>query len=493
MSTLVLRTYVALAGFTILAGCKTDGMLQPNSRTDDTRPVIAQVAPQGSGLGRSAIADSAATGLLMQRRTFGIASQPDLDTYLNGLLAKLQRGWPTEPAPARVYVMPGRDFSAYSTKDGGIFLAVGMLESLESEDEVSAVLAHEYAHVLLRHHDTNVVNDLSQHLYGAGSLYLSLRSGGVGGPTDSLLQQTLMNEAALEASQTAIMPALTREQEEQADRLGTDLLLRAGYSMRGNLDFLSRMAEWEERNATAKAERRRQSEELAAASQRKSSDTVPQLSLAPLFERVKLGLSDAYDDMRRKHDHASQREESLRTYLRTAHAEAPRPTPATESWRAIMTQPSVRDFLAGLRQAEDARQALQRRDGRTARTLAQQAMAGPARGVALVRLSAVEAFATTGQSRDAVQLLASGVTQPDSILAEHRHFIATMERQSPAKGLAAAKDSARVFDDAPELLPDLIRLNRRVGDKNAATLLLAKCIALGNRQLTQVCQDAMKG
>ena len=96
--------------------------------------------------------------------------------------AEPQRDW-------RFYVVDVAEPTAFSFADGTVFASRGLLAMLESEDELAWVLAHEVAHVTGRHH----------------------RSG---------------------ASQNSIfrgMSLFPKEDEREADDLGTANLMRAGF------------------------------------------------------------------------------------------------------------------------------------------------------------------------------------------------------------------------------------------------------------------------
>ena len=92
----------------------------------------------------------------------GLVPASPLDTYLNGVLAKLLAQSPVKSVPARVYVRASGDWAAKSTADANIYVALGALLRLDNEDEVAALLAHEASHVILGHADADVVQSLQQ-------------------------------------------------------------------------------------------------------------------------------------------------------------------------------------------------------------------------------------------------------------------------------------------------------------------------------------------
>ena len=76
-----------------------------------------------------------------------------LQARVEGVGARVLAGW---PVPLKGYryrfqVVDSDDVNAMAVPTGYIFMTRGLLESLETEDEIAAILAHEIAHVESRH------------------------------------------------------------------------------------------------------------------------------------------------------------------------------------------------------------------------------------------------------------------------------------------------------------------------------------------------------
>ena len=77
----------------------------------------------------------------------------ELQEYLGSIGQRVLDGW---PVPLKGYryrfqVVDSDDINAFAVPTGHIFMTRGLLESLETDDEVAAILAHEIAHVESRH------------------------------------------------------------------------------------------------------------------------------------------------------------------------------------------------------------------------------------------------------------------------------------------------------------------------------------------------------
>jgi hypothetical protein len=85
-----------------------------------------------------------------------------LEEYLNETRGRLIAATGKTGVPGRVMILAHGGFVAFSTPDGNVYVAMGLLETLESADEVAAILAHETAHVLLKHHTSDLIGDMQK-------------------------------------------------------------------------------------------------------------------------------------------------------------------------------------------------------------------------------------------------------------------------------------------------------------------------------------------
>jgi predicted Zn-dependent protease len=132
--------------------------------------------------------------------------------------------------PYEFRVVNSSQINAFALPGGFVYLNRGALNAARSEDEIAAVLAHEIAHVSLRH-GTNQAS--KAYLAQAG---LGLIGGLLGHRSQSGLGQVIgmvggfgLNTLFLKHSRSA---------ETQADVLGAQMMRRAGYNPRGMISFL---------------------------------------------------------------------------------------------------------------------------------------------------------------------------------------------------------------------------------------------------------------
>jgi Zn-dependent protease with chaperone function len=109
------------------------------------RPLTLSHLVEESALGRETEASV--------RHYYRSVTNPDQQQRVEALGNKVLQGWPArlKGYHYRFAVIDDGSFNAIACAGGYIFVARGLLEGVESDDELEAVLAHEIAHVEQRH------------------------------------------------------------------------------------------------------------------------------------------------------------------------------------------------------------------------------------------------------------------------------------------------------------------------------------------------------
>ena len=140
----------------------------------------------------------------------------NLDKYLKDLLCTLT----VYCKDIRVYVLDIPYFNAFMAPNGMMVVWTGLLLRVENEAQLSAVIGHEAGHYIKRHSlkawlDAKARTDLM------ALLSIGLAVGGVpGGGNIFNITQLL---------QAGIMAKHSRDNEREADEIGLDALIKAGY------------------------------------------------------------------------------------------------------------------------------------------------------------------------------------------------------------------------------------------------------------------------
>jgi predicted Zn-dependent protease len=116
-----------------------------------------------------------------------------------------------------VNVQTTKDVNAYCMPGGKIMVYTGLVDALSATDaELAAVIGHEIAHALREHSRERISRAYAEQLALAG---LAVATGA---------SETTMQLASQVSAVTFTLPH-SREQEAEADRIGLELMARAGY------------------------------------------------------------------------------------------------------------------------------------------------------------------------------------------------------------------------------------------------------------------------
>ncbi|MCI0337387.1 MAG: M48 family metallopeptidase [Acidobacteria bacterium] len=167
-------------------------------------------------------------------RRSSLVANRQLRTSTDGRVTRIGRrlaGYaPGARFPYEFRVVNSSSINAFALPGGFIYINRGAIDAARSENEVAAVLAHEIAHVSLRH-GTNQAS--KAYLAQAG---LDLIGGLFGGRSQNGFGQAIgmiggfgLNTLFLKHSRSA---------EQEADSLGMQIMRRAGYNPYGMISFL---------------------------------------------------------------------------------------------------------------------------------------------------------------------------------------------------------------------------------------------------------------
>ena len=116
-----------------------------------------------------------------------------------------------------------REINAFALPGGPMFLHRGMIQAAQTEGEIAGVMAHEIAHVVLRHGTAQATKGQKFQL---GALAGQVLGAVIGGRTGAVVSQ---------GSQIGLGTYFLkygREYEREADLLGAQMMARAGYDPR---------------------------------------------------------------------------------------------------------------------------------------------------------------------------------------------------------------------------------------------------------------------
>lgn len=268
----------------------------------------------------------------------GLVQAPKLSEYLRGLTERSVAQYPN-PKPVRnVFIEASDRVNAFATANRDIYVSLGLLEAMETESQLAAVLAHEAAHIQLDHLAREEYFKQQRQLVsaGAGVAILAVQAsqlrvtGTTVGMSAAGRQQAAEGTATLAAtswmintiSDDILNPRFKREQEREADLVAADLIVDAEYDADGIPDMLRRLGEVLDQRealvATLERERDKAAAKLAA-----SGDPVTALNLLPSIG-IEFGLTTVNEIHARlagSHPSPQERQEDAAAYVAVRYEE----------------------------------------------------------------------------------------------------------------------------------------------------------------------------
>ena len=390
----------------------------------------------------------------------GVVRSAALEQYLNELRDALILPSGKTGVPGRVVILANPSFAAFSTPDGNVYVSIGALQTLDSTDEVAALLAHELSHVLLKHHTSDLIGDIQKKglvLYELGRQVQTQFAGPGKGAKDDA-RNLLIAHGVTEATDKLMLPAWSRGQEREADLLGLDLLVESKHSPPAMISMLEKLQASEKANA--------ESEEGFGEQMKQAAQRNVNQALGVAYRQLDSGV-------RANHPETAERIVDTAQYLDRHYGNRQLPDSKTGPWKAVMSRPDVAQIMQNYKQAFSAKRLLEQGQAQEAYAAARTAVTGRTATDAYPNWILARSAAALGRRAEAVAAPAPelvGSTEPVALVYEE--FIFTQEREGNVMvALDWADRASKTFGGAPRWTPHKIRLLRKAGRVAEASTL----------------------
>jgi predicted Zn-dependent protease len=166
-----------------------------------------------------------------------IETDPLLDRYINDLGFRLLAGLDNRMRDYRFFIIRDDAVNAFALPGGYIGVNRGLIREARTQHQLASVLAHEIAHVRLRHG-----MDMMEKGKGLNTAaMLSMLAGLLLGTVDSEVGSAVLFGGIAGAQQAMIN--YTRENEYEADRLGMQLMYGGQFDPNGMVEFFTIMTQ----------------------------------------------------------------------------------------------------------------------------------------------------------------------------------------------------------------------------------------------------------
>lgn len=164
-----------------------------------------------------------------------LINDPLLNQYINGLGMRLVSHADSVKTPFHFYLINNDDINAFAFFGGNVVLHSALFRYADNESQLASVLAHEISHVTQRHLARSMEDQQKNApltwVGALGSILLAMASPQAG---MAALSGTM-------AGTQQSMISFTQQNEQEADRIGIQVLQRAGFDPQAMSSFLEKL------------------------------------------------------------------------------------------------------------------------------------------------------------------------------------------------------------------------------------------------------------
>jgi predicted Zn-dependent protease len=151
----------------------------------------------------------------------GLSEDEDMQAYLQSMVNKLTYNLTDMGYTYKVFLLADERVNAFTPGGGTILIKEGLLSYCDTEAQMAAVLAHEIAHIVMRH--PNRLRKIEIAKKTGGSMMSAITPDGLKDNIGKFLR----------LGGRATMNGMVRAQEAEADSVGIDIMVAAGYDPHG--------------------------------------------------------------------------------------------------------------------------------------------------------------------------------------------------------------------------------------------------------------------
>lgn len=218
---------VAILVVMLFAGCaaKQKTPLRPGPEAFPQSTGFNQFTPEDEvKLGRQAAAE-------VDSQLPELPPRHPISDYVSTLGQKLAHQLPPNPYVFDFKVVNQKEINAFALPGGPIRVNLGTIQAADTEAQLAGVIAHEIAHVYMRHATRNASKQ------SIAQLPAAILSGVLGSGTGAQLARM-----GLQFGLGSVFLKYSRDAESEADRVGAKIMYEADYDPRAMAQFFEKLA-----------------------------------------------------------------------------------------------------------------------------------------------------------------------------------------------------------------------------------------------------------
>ena len=161
-----------------------------------------------------------------------LINDPSLLDYINKFGRELTEVLPNKFFDFKFYIVYDKTYNAFAAPGGHVFINSGLIEVMDSVNELAGILCHELAHVVCRHISEKISKSKKTNIATIAGILAGALIGG--NPGSGLIFGSM-------AAQQSYALAYSRENEREADQNGIKYMTEAGYSVKGLSKILKKI------------------------------------------------------------------------------------------------------------------------------------------------------------------------------------------------------------------------------------------------------------
>lgn len=173
--------------------------------------------------------------LRQMRRAHDMVEDAELEQYLNTLGNRLVNHAPKVESDFYFFGVKDNTLNAFAMPGGIVGVHTGLILAAQSESELASVLGHEIGHVVQRHLARMLTKQGQNSIVTIASLVLAILAAR---SSPDAAQGLVMAGAGFQAQSQL---SFSRDAEHEADRIGLQILQRAGFNPQDMVTFFGRL------------------------------------------------------------------------------------------------------------------------------------------------------------------------------------------------------------------------------------------------------------
>jgi predicted Zn-dependent protease len=149
--------------------------------------------------------------LSIVRTEFDLLDEPDITQYITRIGREVLKEAGPQYFDYHFFMVKDKEVNAFAAPSGLIFLNSGLIELLESENEMAGVLAHEAGHIVSRHYANRIKKSTKANIATAAMILAGIAAGG-GAVSEALITGGMAANASMNLK-------FSRDDEKESDQL----------------------------------------------------------------------------------------------------------------------------------------------------------------------------------------------------------------------------------------------------------------------------------